>query len=102
MDVWVGTVHFIINISLFIPTDYSYSCVAMLCESSTRAGTKTNTSSAGSASPDLWRSLLPVSDFQILVSQWDFCERQCVPVPLCDQSCSKQTILSEFRLCIGV
>jgi hypothetical protein len=47
MDVWVGTAHFIINISLFIPTDYSYSCDAMLCESRTRAGTKTSTSSAG-------------------------------------------------------
>lgn len=62
MDVWVGTAHFVINISLFIPTDYSYSCDAMLCESRTRAGTKASTSSAGSATPDQWRSLLPVSD----------------------------------------
>lgn len=68
MDVWVGTAHFIINISLFIPTDYSYSCDAMLCESRTRAGTKASTSYAGTkackdqASPDQWRSLLPVSD----------------------------------------
>lgn len=40
--------------------------------------------------------------YQILVSQWVFFERQCVPVPLCDQSCCTQTILSELRLCICV